>query len=496
MDIYKKFTKDVVLVGLTQAVIRLRGLILLPILAKILGAADYGIWSLGMVTIYFLTPIAGLGLNQAMVRFLAGEKNKENIREGLSSVIVLTLFAATATGALLFISSEFLAETFFSDEKTIQILHIISIILILWVLDSVLLTYFRTFRQIEKYSFSFIGITIVEVLLIAVAVFSGWGLMGAIYALLISRFIFFIVLLMTISNEISFKIPEFTDMGKYLRFSIPLIPAGIFGWVIDAADRYIIGFYLNASSVGIYAASYNIGGVIAAFIFPICFVLSPALSKMWEEGEKRDLENHLEYSLKYFLMLGIPSFFGLTILSKQILGILTKPEFIPEGHLIIPIIAFSVLFYSATCGLYFWIFALIKKTEQLSLIYFLCGIINIVLNIILIPNLGITGAAIATLISFIIIGLLTIILTKNYVRYQINYIFVLKSLLASSIMGSIIIMANPSTTLSLFFWIISGVIIYSISLILLNAFEEKEKRFFRSIFKSLIIKREIRPPKM
>ena len=495
MDIYKKFTRDVVLVGITQTVVRLRGLILLPILAKTLGASGYGIWSLAMVTIYFLAPIAGLGLNQAMVRFLAGERDREKIREGFCSIILLISVSAGMVGVFLYISSGFLATEFFSDAKSVQIIQIASAILILWVLDNTFLTYFRTFRQMEKYSFSFMGATIVEVLLITIMVFSGHGLLGAVNALLISRLIFFIVLLGVISNEISFKIPRFTYIKKYLRFSIPLIPVGIFGWVIDAADRYIIGFYLTSAAVGIYSASYNIGAVITAFMSPIGFVLYPALSKLWEEGKTRELENHLKYSLKYFLMLSIPSFFGLSMLSKQILRILARPDFVSEGYMVIPIIAFSMLFYSATCTLNYWIFALVKKTERIFLIYFLCGIMNIALNIVLIPEWGILGAAIATLISFMAAGLLTIYLTRDYVRYQIDYISSLKSILASLIMAAVITVVNPLTMLSVSFWIISGAIIYFISFTFFGGFEEKEKQFFKGILKSVIIRIGLKPPR-
>ncbi|OYT53007.1 MAG: hypothetical protein B6U72_07125 [Candidatus Altiarchaeales archaeon ex4484_2] len=73
---------------------------------------------------------------------------------------------------------------------------------------------------------------------------------------------------------------------------------------------------------------------------------------------------------------------------------------------------------------------MVKKTKKIFLIYLLCGIINIALNIVLIPEWGILGAAIATLISFMAAGLLTIYLTRDYVRYQIDYISSLKSILA------------------------------------------------------------------
>ena len=76
MSEYKLFAQRVGLVGITTLIVNLRGLILIPILTKTLGADAYGIWSIIMITISLLSPLALLGLTTAMIRFLAAEKEE------------------------------------------------------------------------------------------------------------------------------------------------------------------------------------------------------------------------------------------------------------------------------------------------------------------------------------------------------------------------------------------------------------------------------------
>nr|QNO54341.1 hypothetical protein DIMBOPOO_00013 [Methanosarcinales archaeon ANME-1 ERB7] len=76
MPEYKLFAQRVGLVGITTLIVNLRGLILIPILTKTLGTDAYGIWSIIMVTLSLLSPLALLGLTTAMIRFLAVEKEE------------------------------------------------------------------------------------------------------------------------------------------------------------------------------------------------------------------------------------------------------------------------------------------------------------------------------------------------------------------------------------------------------------------------------------
>src|SRR3989344_2820995 len=102
MSTYKKFTKYVSLITLINITGQLKGIIVLPIITKLLGAMDFGIWTQLRVTVNLLTPFILLDLPSSIVRFLAAEKNKEEIQEGVYSVLAL-VFLLASTAALFFI---------------------------------------------------------------------------------------------------------------------------------------------------------------------------------------------------------------------------------------------------------------------------------------------------------------------------------------------------------------------------------------------------------
>ena len=104
---YQKFTKDIGIIGLTELIIALKGLIILPVITKLLGAENYGTWAQIIVTLGLITPFATLGLPYTLVRFLAAEKDRKEIRDGVWSVITVILgMAIVITSILIFFSGQ------------------------------------------------------------------------------------------------------------------------------------------------------------------------------------------------------------------------------------------------------------------------------------------------------------------------------------------------------------------------------------------------------
>ena len=104
MNEHKLFTQRIILIGITNLVVSLSGIILLPILTRALSIEDYGIWVQISVTIGLIPAIVTLGLPEAMVRFLAGIINRVEIQERFYSFefILLIMCAIASLSFLLF----------------------------------------------------------------------------------------------------------------------------------------------------------------------------------------------------------------------------------------------------------------------------------------------------------------------------------------------------------------------------------------------------------
>lgn len=189
---YQKFARDILIIGITNPLIALSGIILLPLLTRTLGAHDFGIWAQVQVTIGLILGLGGLGLPFAMTRFLPGKTDKEEIQEEFYSVFWLVFLVSLVVSIILIAAAEFIADAFFQGAT--QIVRITGLIILVWSLNWVFLSLFRAFRQMKKSSLFMIADTYGQLGLIAYLVLNGHGLLSIVLAVLAVRVVIFFIL--------------------------------------------------------------------------------------------------------------------------------------------------------------------------------------------------------------------------------------------------------------------------------------------------------------
>ena len=479
MNEHKLFTQRIGLIGITNLLLSLSGIILLPVLTKNIPIEEYGIWVQISVTIGLIPAVVILGLPYTMVRFLAAAKKREEIQEGFYSIAFIVLFTSAIASLLLFLLSKPLAASLFDNNLTIA--RILSLIVFIECLNGLLLNFFRTFQQIKRYSIFLFIRTYLNVALVAYFVLAGYGLFGAVIGLLISGLVVVLIMASLIISEIGIKIPKFTHIREYLAFGIPTVPGSLSGWVVNSSDCYVIGILLGTAFVGYYSPGYTLGNIIGLFLAPLSFMLPAVLSKYYDENNMNEVKTVLKYSLKYFLLLAMPSVFGLSLLSKPILTILSTPEIAAQGYLITPFVAVSALLYGAYAVI-LQIIVLEKKTKIVGTIWIMAAILNLGLNIVVVPYMGILGAAITTLLAFALAFVLTSFYSFKYFKFDIDFRFIFKSIFASIVMSLVIIKWNPTGILNILIVIGICAVVYAVILLLLKGVKKEEIAFFRGLF--------------
>jgi O-antigen/teichoic acid export membrane protein len=329
-----------------------------------------------------------------------------------------------------------------------------------------------------------LGQNVLQLALVILLLSLGFKLYGVIIAFIITSLIIDVIGFTIIVKQIGFHWPHFTNMKAYLKWGIPLTPNTAIQWIISQSDRYIINFFWGVSFTGIYSAAYSIGNYASFVLYPIGIVLFPIISRKYDEGKIQECEEYLTYSLKYLMMIVIPAAVGLSILSTPLLHILTTPAFI-SGNIIVPFIAFSaVLFCFFQIAIY--VIQLVGKTYITVRLLGSSAMLNVILNIILVPRIGILGAAIGSSLAYGFLGVITIIITRRYLKYKLNGYFMVKSLLSSSIMALVIWLIEPKSLLMVALSIIIGTIIYFVVLFLVRGFSRQEISFFIHFLQSQI----------
>lgn len=477
---YQKFTKDVLIIGVATVLTALSGVIRLPLFTKMLGAYDYGIWKQAEITVALVVGFVGLGLPFAITRFLPAKTNKEEIREEFYSAFCLVFLVALGVSIILIVFANFIAGAFF--EGATQIVRITGLLILVGSLNIVLLNLLRAFRQMKRYSVFIIADVYAQIGLIVYLILGGHGLFSIMLGVLAIRVLILVVLFILIKLQIGMARPRFLRIKEYLVFGVPTIFANLANWMVSSGDRYVIAYFLGVTSVGIYSAGYSIGSIVIIFPGVLGFVLSPALSKLYDESRITEVKTHLSYCLKYFLAVAIPFVIGAAILSKPVLTLFSTSEIANEGYFVTSLIAISTLFYGTYTVISHILFAA-KKTKIVGLIWVVAAAVNLGLNIVAVPYLGILGAAFTTLISYLLAFSVGIYYSFREFKFPIDLYFIIKSVSASAVMALIIWLMQPQSGLATVLTVILGVIVYGVTLFLLKGFKKEEINFFKRLLK-------------
>ncbi|ADZ08974.1 polysaccharide biosynthesis protein [Methanobacterium lacus] len=476
---YKLFVKRIGLIGITNFLVAMNTIILIPILTKNFSAIDYGIWVQVITTFYLVTSVANLGFPYTLIRFVSAEKEKSKIQNTFYTMAVFILIFSLFISTLIFIFSNVIASLLFSGQ--VLIVKILSFLIFFGTLNSLLIDFFVARSKMKRYSILLLFQTYLMLSLVSFFAVCGYGIILATVGFLISQIIFFIVMTILVYQEIGFKIPEFSKIKEYINFSIPIIPNNVSTWIVESSDRYVIAIMLGTTFLAYYSPGYTIGMALLLFFTPISIILSSILPKYYENGQMEEVMMFINYSLKYFLLIAIPALFILSLLSKPILMILTTPEIALNGYLVTPFVALSAILFGIY-GIIMNLIVLEKKTKIVGSIWTIAALISL-LNIIFVPIFGILAAAGITLFSYSTAFLISIGYSKKFFRFYFDYTFIFKSIFASVIISILIVLINPIGFYSLLIMIPLLILIYLIIILLLKCVTNKEINFIKEIFK-------------
>lgn len=478
MPHYGKFVKDIGLVGIAQILTNARGFILLPILAKTFGAAEYGIWAQLSITVNFLIPLTSLGLPNSLVRFLPASKRIQDMREQIWSSAFVTLGVSTAIGILLLALTKPL-------QYIIQIptpfIIFLAFLIVIQSLNNISSGIIQAFQEAKKLSAFIIISPIADIIFVSAAVFTDRGLYGAVVALVFAKLLMLFLLSLLVTQKVGFGIPNFSRIKEYLSFSIPTM-AGSFSYrVVQVGDQYIIGAFWGILFVGYYAPAYSLGLILNMLTLPVGMILPALLAKLFSENNIPEIQKYLSNTMKYMLLLIIPATFGLSVLSKQLLEILSTREIALHASMVVPLVAVSFLLFAAQ-GIFVQVLYLFKKTREIGLIWFFGALLNIGLNLVFIPKLGLLGAALTTLFAYSFVCATTWILSSKYLPFCIEWKTLLKSAAASLCMSGVILLFHPEGLAETGISMVFGAILYSAILFAFKGIGKKEIEFLTKLF--------------
>lgn len=478
MSEYVRFIQRIGLVGLTNILISLSSLIFIPIITKSFTTAKYGMWAQVNTTIALVPNIANLGLPYTMVRFLSAEKDKEKIKDSFYPMISLTFISTLIICSLFLIFGNAIANALFNG--SMQVLYITTAISFFACMNLMLISFFRTFQQMKRYSLFLVLQSYIGVFVSIYLTYAGYNIETVVLGLLTGYVAVFIMMAFLIVKYLGIGIGKWSNLKEQLAFALPTIPSNVSSWVVDSSDKYVIGILIGSVAVGCYSPGYALGSILLMFLSPFAVLLPAVLPEHYEKGDMSEVDKYLSYSMKYYLLLTIPAAVGMSVLSKPLLYIITTPEIALGGYMVTPFVCLGAIFMGMY-GITNNILILEKNTMILGKLWIIVAISNIVLNLLLVPYLNILGAAIATLICYILAFAVTAIASKKTMRLPFNIKELLRIVIAASIMGIAVYIMHPIGIINVLISIVAGVIIYFAIIFILKAVTMKEIAIFKDL---------------
>jgi len=413
--------------------------------ARLMGADVYGKLMYVTVIITMLSLVTKLGLTQGLVQFISRLTENNRIEERNSiisfSFLLVSVFSIILS-VILFIFSDFIALNIFNNQELASLLKVMSPILIL--LSLIELTP-GIFRGLKIVKYQVLGrdliqsfIRLIMVLILGYLGYKIYGLVAAFYLSMAFSLLYLFYKLYDLNLFGKIKCKFITSYKEILIFSAPLLISSILHYSISKIDIFMIGYFLNTSSVGIYTVALKIGTLTNFLLFSINSMFAPNITTLYYNNQMVKLEKLYQVITKWVLGINLSVFFLFIILSKEIMNVFGT-EFIIGWIALILITAGQVVNAGVgSAGLINVMTGYPKSELYVSIIVF---VINVTLNYFLIPIYGIEGAAFASLISIGVMNLLRLYILYNRLEilpYNKKYLHVIYSAIIAFIIGYII----------------------------------------------------------
>lgn len=424
--------------------VNLLGLVSFPILTRVLSREEYGIMSLISTTMFLAVAFAKAGLSDGIIRFYKEYSDTPERLTVFSSTIMIRGFLFASVSVLLYVAVLFAINTYLKiSGKYLACFLIMSVTLLVRPLNIIVL---NLLRVTEKTIFYNVVNLIGKITSIAGSLFLLLYAIGQFYGyfigLVISELIVSIVLFYWFFSHYRVELNRMSKglVVQLIKFGIPLLISELSYLLLAYVDRYMIAAYMGQEALGLYSVGYNLASYISDMImFSLSAAIIPVYVGIYEKEGREKTEEFLKRCLRYLLIAIIPITAGYFAVSRELFIVLASQKYAASTSFS-PIVLVGSLILGMNnilnAGLY-----LQKKSKSILAVMFLAMIVNVIMNIMLLPAYGVMGAAVSTLAACVFATSMTVVLAFRHivVKFDIKTIvfYTLLSLLMYFIVAGI-----------------------------------------------------------
>lgn len=416
-----ELSKDTAVYGVSTIIGRFLAFLLFPLYTNVFTPDKFGIYTLVYAYLAFLNVVYIYGMDAAFMKYTSIAEGEEK-KKTFSTPYIFVAATAIIFSLMFYLFYKPISVSMNLDSQySYLLLYVIGILFF----DTITLIPFNSLR-LERKTQKFAIIKVANIIinlglnLILILGFN-YGIEAIFISNLVASIFSFIALLPEVLDKLKFQI-DLKILKKMMKFGLPYLPAAFASIIVQIIDVPIVERLTNTATLGIYRANYKLGILMMLFVQMFAFAWQPFfLENAKEKNAKEIFAKVLTIflvilsSIWIFLSLFIEDIVMIKIMGRTILG-----EQFLSGLPIVPIILLAYLFN----GLYMNFIAGIyieEKTKYFPLITGLGALVNVLVNLSLIPRIGIMGAAWATLASYIVMAGGLFLVSQKFYRIDFEY---------------------------------------------------------------------------
>lgn len=375
------------------------------------GEAVYGNYTVALTVLQILSMVFALGIPNAFIGFAGGLQSTDKVKGLLLKSGKIILISSLIPVLLFSFGSDFFSKIVFQKPTLFNYFLVVSFSVPFMIFHEIICYYFISLKKIVTYGlFFYIFPSILFALFLVVFYYynlTGFFTFLAYVSAIIVTVIIALLLLFYKNGKTIF--PEITSK-QIVKTSFPMMVSGLFLILLNWTDILMLGRIESESQIGIYNTAFKVGYLTLFFVVSMNVIIMPKVSELFHQRSFTEMKKVINRSTQLVIILTIPLAFGIIFFSEYILRLFGNGFL--AGRTTLILITLGALFNAMT-GNVDQILNMTKNQKDVRNIFFLGFLMNVALNLYLIPIYGIEGAAAASLITNVAVNIVFVIIIKK-----------------------------------------------------------------------------------
>lgn len=471
LDKFKELGLYGIVYGVGSSLQSLIGFVLVPVYTNHLETADYGLLGLATSTGQMFQIAFALGLIPALFRSYYDYEDLEGRQAVVSTTTILTTASCCVLILLGVLFSDGLSALLLGGAGYTDYVLLAVLIAAFRILAQIPFSVFRARKQPRRYIAYQVLFFALDILLVIYFVLArGMGITGVLLGHLIVAVLSWGALILATRSFVGLRFSLY-EAKRMLQYGMPLVLAAMSSFVLDYVDRFILSRYLSLSEAGLYTLGSQFGMMMMVLLVtPMKMVWYPMFLSVKDHS---DFEEFCSKSLTYFVLIAGLLFLGITLLSKEVIQLVSEEQFW-GAYSVVPLLALAYAIWG-TRPIFDVGTHLARKTGIISALVVLGAILNIVLDLVLIPRYEILGAAYATFLSYIVVTVVRFLYNRRLLRIEYEWGRILRVCIAMGVVFAVGYLASARAPyVSLALKTATVLLLYPALLLLLGFFTKVE----------------------